>query len=237
LSTAPTTASPAVGSASSQADDRPYHETYEHGHHWRNAHDEFEGAKLGMWLFLATELLMFSGFFCAYFVYRMLYYDTWRASSHYYLDWTIGTMNTVVLLISSFTVVMAIRAAQMNRKWLCFWNLAITNLCALFFLVVKLGWEYWPKIEKGELPGAFFTYGHGPEGTTHDHLFMSIYWVATGTHGLHVLLGIFVITYAMVQVARGRYGPKNYVFLENLGLYWHVVDLVWIFLFPMLYLV
>lgn len=213
------------------------HETYVHEHHWRNAEDEIEGAKLGMWLFLATEVLLFSGFFCAYFVYRMLYYDTWRQASLAYLDWQIGAVNTIVLLLSSFTIVLAIRECQLARKWRAFIYLGITNLCAIFFLVVKLGWEYLPKIQQGKMPGAHFTYGGGPEGTTHDHVFMSVYWVATATHGVHVLVGVVVITYAMWRVANGFYGPKNYVFVENTGLYWHIVDIIWIFLFPMLYLV
>lgn len=211
------------------------HEVYKHQHHWRNAADEFEGAKLGMWLFLSTEVLLFAGFFCAYFVFRFLYYDTWHASSAYYLNWKIGGANTIVLLLSSFTIVMAIRSAQLNNKVMCLVNLGITNLCALFFLVVKIGWEYMPKIREGELPGLMYTYGHAQD--SHDHIFLSIYWVSTATHGLHVLLGIIVITYAMFRVWRGHYGPKNYVFLENVGLYWHIVDIIWIFLFPMLYLV
>ena len=111
-----------------------------------------------MWLFLATEVLLFSGFFCAYAVFRMYYPDTWKECSHYYLDWTIGAANTIVLLLSSYTVVLAIRAAQLGRKMACFWYLAITQLCAIFFLVVKLGWEYYPKWTKGELPGTAFTY-------------------------------------------------------------------------------
>jgi len=188
-----------------------------------------------MWLFLATEVLLFAGFFCAYFVYRMLHYETWREASHYYLSWQIGAANTVVLLLSSFTIVMAIRELQLARKWRAFWYLGITNLCAIFFLVVKLGWEYWPKWKKGELPGAHFTYGDAVG--THDHVFLSVYWISTATHGLHVLIGVFVITYAMIRTAKGMYGPKNYMFVENTGLYWHIVDVIWIFLFPMLYLV
>lgn len=213
------------------------HETYVHGHHWRNADDEKDAAKLGMWLFLGTEALMFSGFFCAYAVYRMLYFDTWKEASGYYLNWKIGAFNTLVLLISSFTIVQAIRGAQLNKKMMCFWNLAATNVCAVTFLVVKLWLEYLPKIQKGELPGGFFTYGHGPEGTTHDHIFLGIYWVATATHGLHVLIGVFVIGWCMLRTMKGHFGPKNYMFLENTGLYWHIVDVIWIFLFPMLYLV
>lgn len=214
---------------------REPHEDYVHQHHWRNAADEAEGAKMGMWLFLSTEVLLFAGFFCAYAWGRMVHYDTWRASSHAYLDWKIGAVNTVVLLLSSFTIVMAIRELQLARKWRAFIYLGITNLCAIFFLVAKLALEYIPKINDGKLAGENFWY-YNPHGT-HDHLFMSVYWISTATHGLHVLIGVLVISYAMFWTARGRYGPKNYMFVENTGLYWHIVDVIWIFLFPMLYLV
>ncbi len=241
------------------------HERYVPGAHWRNAHDEAEAAKLGMWLFLATEVLLFSGFFCAYTVFRYWYPGVWHEASRYYLNWKIGTANTVVLLLSSFTVVLAIRGAQTNRKWMMLVNLAITEACAAFFLIVKLGWEYWPKIQKGELPGANFTFaghsaghaadaGHALAGAAeaaavhgaqaaeyipaaYDHIFLSVYWIATATHGFHVLAGMFVIGWTMWMAARDQYGPRHYTSLENVGLYWHIVDIIWIFLFPLLYLV
>lgn len=211
------------------------HEAYVPGAHWRNAKDEAEAAKLGMWLFLATEILLFAGFFCAYAAFRLFYPDNWHDASRYYLNWKIGFANTVVLLLSSFTVVLAIRGAQTNRKGMILWNLFITQLCAAFFLVVKLGWEYWPKIQKGELPGANFAYDHaqGP----YDHIFLSVYWISTATHGFHVLVGMLVIGWAMWMAYKDRYGPKHYTSLENVGLYWHIVDIIWIFLFPLLYLV
>jgi cytochrome c oxidase subunit 3 len=239
------------------------HERYVPGHHWRNAQDEMEAAKLGMWLFLATEILLFAGFFCAYTVFRYWYPENWHAASRHYLNWKIGAANTVVLLLSSFTIVLAIRGAQTNRKGMMLVNLFITELCAAFFLVVKLGWEYAPKWQKGELPGGFFTYGghdashdahaatehaswfstllsvdHGHYVTNaYDHIFMSVYWISTATHGFHVFAGMIVIGWAMWMAARGHYGPKHYTSLENIGLYWHIVDVIWIFLFPLLYLV
>lgn len=211
------------------------HELYVPGHHWRNARDEAEAAKLGMWLFLGTEILLFAGFFCAYAVFRMWYPENWHDASRHYLSWQIGAANTAVLLLSSFTIVMAIRGAQTNRRGMLLINLFITNLCALFFLVVKLGWEYWPKIQQGKLPGGYFTYPD-PHGA-YDHIFMSIYWISTATHGFHVLVGIFFITWCMWKGMKGHYGPKHYTSLENVGLYWHIVDVIWIFLFPLLYLV
>ncbi len=244
-------------SVSPESELKPY-ESYVPGAHWRNAEDEAEGAKLGMWLFLGTEVLMFSGFFCAYAVFRMLYPDVWHEASRHYLNWKIGAINTAVLLLSSFTIVMAIRGAQLARMWQMVVNLLITIACALFFLIVKIKFEYMPKIAKGELPGGLFNYaqhhvdataaaGHAVEAAghaahaftpgTHDHLFLSIYWIATATHGLHVLIGVFVLTWVLIKALRWEYGPKHYTSLENVGLYWHIVDVIWIFLFPLLYLV
>jgi len=242
--------------ASLESELRPY-EAYVPGAHWRNAEDEAEGAKLGMWLFLGTEVLMFGGFFCAYAVFRMMYPEVWHEASRHYLNWKIGAINTVVLLLSSFTVVMAIRGAQLARRWQMVVNILITIACALFFLTVKLLFEYWPKIQKGELPGALYRYvphhvdaaaaGHAADAAghaahafvpgTHDHLFLSIYWISTATHGLHVLIGVFVLSWALLKALRWDYGPKHYTSLENIGLYWHIVDVIWIFLFPLLYLV
>ena len=266
-----TTVSPTI-----ESELKPY-EAYVPGSHWRNAEDEAEAAKLGMWLFLGTEVLMFGGFFCAYAVYRMLYPGVWHEASRHYLSWEIGAINTAVLLLSSFTIVMAIRGAQLARMWQMVVNIIITIACALFFLVVKLRFEYWPKYQKGELPGANYNYvphgdvvvsgldpvmtlastdaganilataapvaeaaGHAAHAFTpgtHDHLFLSIYWIATATHGLHVLVGVFVLVWALTKALRWHYGPNHYTSLENIGLYWHLVDVIWIFLFPLLYLV
>jgi len=243
------------------------HEVYVPGAHWRNAHDEAEAAKLGMWLFLGTEVLLFAGFFCAYAAFRMMYPENWHSASAYYLNWKIGAANTAVLLLSSFTIVLAIRGAQLGNRMMMMVNLTITQVCAAFFLVVKLGWEYLPKWKKGELPGGFFDYpghiegaGHAAAITeagqtvlpvaaaagehaehfvpgAHDHLFLSIYWISTATHGFHVLVGMFVIGWAMWKAWKWHYGPNHYTSLENVGLYWHLVDVIWIFLFPLLYLV
>lgn len=247
------------------------HEAYVPGHHWRNAEDEAEGAKLGMWLFLSTEVLLFAGFFCAYAAFRLMYPENWHNASRYYLDWEIGAANTGVLLLSSFTIVLAIRAAQQGNRGMILLNLLITNLCALFFLIVKIVYEYIPKINKGALPGGFYDYapkegdpsapaalagtlaeqgahilpaaakaaGDAAAFTPmpHDHIFLSVYWISTATHGIHVLVGVFVITWCMWKAALHHYGPKHYTSLENVGLYWHLVDVIWIFLFPLLYLV
>ena len=130
--------------ADAVGDDRPYHERYTHKHHWRTQEAEFDGIKLGMWLFLATEVLLFAGMFCGYAVFRMLYPQAWANGSHY-LDWKWGTLNTVVLLVSSFTVAMSIHNAQKNQQgWLKI-NLLITMLCAIAFVAVELTFGYPPQ--------------------------------------------------------------------------------------------
>lgn len=216
-----------------------YWERYKHQPHWRNNEDEFEAAKLGMWLFLGTELLLFSGFFCAYFVLRMFYPESFRGASEYYLNWKIGAINTAVLLISSWNVAVAVRAAQLGQKMILAANVFFASLCGVAFLVIKLALEYIPKIQAGEVPGANFTYygGHGYVPSAYDPIFLSVYWVSTATHGFHVLIGVLLLWWIGWRALKGHFGPKHYTAVENVGLYWHIVDLIWIFLFPLLYLV
>ncbi|MGP1272352.1 MAG: cytochrome c oxidase subunit 3 family protein [Phycisphaerales bacterium] len=213
---------------------KPFWERYVHGHHWRNADDEFDAAKIGIWLFLATEILLFSGLFCAYAVFRMLYPEA-IAQGSAYLDWRFGGLNTIVLLISSWTMAMAIRNVQLNQqKWATI-NLSITWLCAAGFLAIKFIFEYGPKWAEGKRPGTLFSYPFASE--PHEPIWWSIYYMATGVHATHVLIGMGLIAYLIVRQRRGYYGPKHYTMMEGVGLYWHIVDLVWIFLFPLLYLV
>lgn len=203
--------------------------------HFRSLEDQNDAGKLGMWLFLTTEVLLFAGFFCSYAVFRMLYPAAFHNASHHYLSWQIGFANTVVLLLSSWTVAMAIRSAQLNQQLRIRFFLLITILCGLFFLIVKIGWEYIPKIQKGELPMGLYSYAHGD--FDQEPLFLSIYWVATATHGLHVLIGVLLLSWLLWRSTKMHFGPKSYLALENVGLYWHLVDLIWIFLFPLLYLI
>lgn len=203
-------------------------------HHFDTMGQQFDAGKLGMWLFLATEILLFSGFFVAYATFKMLYPEAFKGAAEHYLNWKIGFANTCVLLLSSYTVAASIRNAQKDQQGMLKINLLITILCALFFLVVKLGWEYWPKFQKGELPGGLFAYGDG--AFDQEPLFLSIYWVATAVHGIHVLVGAILLSWILWGATKRRYGPWNYLAIENTGLYWHIVDLIWIFLFPLLYL-
>lgn len=218
---------------------KPYWERYKPQSHWRSADDEFEAAKLGMWLFLSTELLLFSGMFCAYFILRMFYPESFQGASHHYLDWRVGAFNTGVLLISSFTVALGVRNAQLNQRSFLVFNMIFSAACGALFLVLKLWLEYFPKIQKGEIPGGFFGYpgGHGYTPSDYDQLFLSVYWVATAIHGFHVLIGVLLLLWVARRAWKGHFGPTHYTSVENVGLYWHLVDLIWIFLFPLLYLV
>ncbi|HWQ29227.1 MAG TPA: cytochrome c oxidase subunit 3 [Dehalococcoidia bacterium] len=212
----------------------PYHERYRHQPHWRSNADEFDAAKLGMWLFLTTEVLLFSGMFCAYAVFRMMYPDAFRAGSGY-LDWRWGGLNTVVLLVSSYTVAMSIRNAQLNQQFWLRVNLFLTAMAGVAFLVIKFVFEYGPKAAQGKLPGKFFSYPFASE--PHEPIWWSIYWVSTGIHATHVLVGVVLLLWLLWRSTKLHFGPKHYTAVEITGLYWHIVDIVWIFLFPLLYLI
>ncbi|MCA9272960.1 MAG: cytochrome c oxidase subunit 3 family protein [Phycisphaerales bacterium] len=212
----------------------PLWKRYHHGHHWRTADDEFDAAKIGIWLFLSTEILLFSGMFCAYTLFRLMYPEAIAAGSSY-LDWRWGGLNTVVLLISSFTMANAIRCVQLDKQSWARINLIITWLCAALFLAIKLTFEYGPKWAQGKRPGVLFNYPFASE--THEPIWWGIYYVSTGIHATHVIGGMALIALLIYRQAKGSYGPSHYTLMEGVGLYWHIVDLVWIFLFPLLYLV
>lgn len=201
-------------------------------HHFDTAHQEFSSAKLGMWLFLGQEILFFSALFVAYAVYRFLNPDMFLdANSH--LSWELGFFNTVVLLISSFTMVMAVRSAQVSQKKSTTMYLVFTLICACIFMLVK-SIEYAEKIQHGYLPSIWFS-GEGLFETM--HIFFGIYFVMTGLHGLHVLVGMGLLIWLIIKNRKGHFYSGYFTELENVGLYWHLVDLIWIFLFPLLYLI
>jgi cytochrome c oxidase subunit 3 len=212
-------------------------------HHFVSSEQQFDSAKLGMWIFLITEILLFSGMFVAYTVFRQWHPETFAAASAT-LDWTLGATNTLVLLGSSFTVALAIHFAQRDNKKMLVANLGLTLLLAGVFLVIKYI-EYTSKFEHGVYLGTAFD----PHGVAHGvdygalasvpyaQQFFSIYFVMTGIHGVHVLVGMGVFTWLLIKALRGRYSSEYYTPVELGGLYWHLVDIVWIFLFPLLYLV
>ena len=285
------------------------HEHPEHlAHHFESLPQQYDSGKLGIWLFLTTEILMFSGLFCGYAVLRALHPEIFLYA-HHYLSVPLGALNTVVLIFSSFTMAWGVRAAQLGQTRLLVRLLTITLLCAFVFLGVKFV-EYKNKWEENLLPGKLYnpkepppgvimpglekgkektgekTAGksdkpadakpqaaaagavgerstiapaasgppglsptwlernqlrrdvvwHGPE-PNNVQLFFGIYFAMTGLHGIHVVAGMIVIAWLIKKARRGEFGPDRFAAVDFVGLYWHLVDLVWIFLFPLLYLI
>lgn len=206
-------------------------------HHFVSSEQQFDAAKLGMWLFLITEILLFSGMFVAYTVYRVLHPEVFEMSSTL-LDWRLGGLNTIVLLASSLTVALSIRAAQLdNQKWLVR-NLLLTLLFAFIFLVIKY-FEYTDKFSHGIFAGAAFNPSgdYAAYNVPYAAQFFSIYFVMTGIHAVHILIGIAIIGRMTYRAWRGHFNREWYTPVEITGLYWHLVDIIWIFLFPLLYLI
>jgi cytochrome c oxidase subunit 3 len=214
----------------------PKKEPFEHkvGHHFADAENEFTANKLGFWLFLATEILLFGGLFVAYVVFRSTYPMTFH-EAHEHLSKPMGAINTVVLICSSFTMAMAVRASQTNQQRRLVWLLAVTIVCAFIFLIIKF-FEYKAKIEHGYLPGYWYT-PHLPTDPPNGNIFFGLYFVMTGLHGLHVLGGIVAITWVLIKAKKGQFSSEWYTPVELVGMYWHLVDLIWIYLFPLFYLI
>jgi len=193
-----------------------------------------EASTLGMWIFLVTEIMFFGGLFLAYSIYRREFADAFAVASNT-LDVVIGAVNTAVLLCSSYTMVLAVRAAQMgNRKALIIF-LILTMVFGGAFLGVK-AYEWNQKFEEHHVPGPTFhlegTQAQGPA-----QLFFSLYFTMTGLHALHMVVGMGIMLTLLLQAYAGKYTPDYYTPVDVGGLYWHFVDVVWIFLFPLLYLI
>jgi cytochrome c oxidase subunit 3 len=205
-------------------------------HHFEDLGQQHEASTLGMWMFLATEILFFGGIFCAYTIYRIMYYEAFRAGAHHQ-NWIVGTANTAVLIGSSLTMALAVWAAQMNRRKLTVLMLTLTLILGLTFIGVK-AYEYSQHIHEGLFPGTLFTYvdEEHPELTKGVELFMTFYFGMTGLHALHMVIGAGLLIWMIFRARRGDFGPEYYSPVEIMGLYWHFVDIVWIFLFPLLYL-
>ena len=194
-------------------------------------HNDESGKKLGMWLFLYTEIILFGGLFVLYAVYLTQHPQDFIDGGKQ-LSRVFGVVNTVILLISSFTVAAAITAVQQKQKPIALSGLAVTLGCGLIFLVNKY-FEWGHKIRLDIYPNSE-TLMDGPVG---QNVFFGLYYVITGLHGLHIVIGMTVLAVAMAYVASGRITADRFALLENAGLYWHLVDLIWIFIFPLFYLI
>jgi cytochrome c oxidase subunit 3 len=201
-------------------------------HHFDNLEQQREATTLGMWVFLVTEVLFFGGLFMVYLVYRSWYPDAFAAGSHE-LDITLGTINTAVLITSSLTMALAVHAAQLGERRRLMMFLVVTMALGATFLGIK-GVEYYHKFAEHHVPGPGFVFEK--EYARHAQLFFSLYFLMTGLHALHMVIGIGIMLWMLAWSWKGTVTAEYYSPIEISGLYWHFVDIVWIFLFPLLYL-
>jgi cytochrome c oxidase subunit 3 len=208
----------------------PVHEHHPDAVH-THVHRDDTGSKMGMWLFLLTELLLFGGLFLVYATYRYKYSDAFTAAA-LELNPFIGAVNTIVLLTSSLSIALSIIAIQRNNRILSISLQVFTLVCGLVFMINKY-FEWTAKFSHGIYPK-----GPALEGMSEGEiLFFGLYYTMTGLHGLHVIVGMVFIGIILSFVIKGKITSDNYVRLENAGLYWHLVDVIWIFLFPLFYLI
>jgi len=200
-------------------------------HHFHNMAQQLEASILGMWVFLVTEVMFFGGMFMAYMLYRSMYPDAWLAGSNE-LNEILGGVNTLVLIVSSLTMALAVRAAQVGARMAQIANLILTIVFGTIFLVVKY-FEYAAKFEHHLVPGANFD----PTREPAQQLFFSLYFMLTGIHALHMVVGIVLLFIILRMAWQNKFNAEYFAPVEVTGLYWHFVDLVWIFLFPLLYLI
>ena len=204
-----------------------------HAHQFDDSVQQHEASWLGMWVFLGTEVMFFGGMFLGYTFYRTAYPQGFAAASNH-LDIWLGTINTAVLICSSFTMALAVRAGQIGQNRLVKIFLCLTIVLGIVFLGIKFT-EYYQKFEEHLVPGWDLTF----EGAlvSSAEIFFSFYFAMTGMHAVHMIIGISLLTVLIVKTARGRFSASYNTPVELIGLYWHFVDIVWIFLFPLLYLV
>jgi cytochrome c oxidase subunit 3 len=227
------------------ADHQEHHEALQH--HFTSLEQQREASALGMWVFIAQEVLFFGGLFATYTVYRMLYPDAFSAGSHH-LSWRVGFANTLVLIGSSLTMALGVYSAAVGKRKAVTGYILATILLGSVFLGVKY-FEYGEKIRPcfGDgshagclVPGARFDAGalhlEGP-AADQAQIFFSLYFGMTGLHALHMIIGIPILLVIAYWAWRGRYSPEYHTPVELVGLYWHFVDIIWIFLFPLLYLI
>lgn len=204
-----------------------------HAHQFDDVEQQRDVATMGMWIFLATEIMFFGGLFASYVIYRMLYPTAFAIASQS-LDIVLGTINTAVLLISSFAVAVAVYGAQTGRRRTTIWALALAIVLGLVFLVIKF-YEYYQKYVEHHVPGPSFAF---PEPYTQPaKMYFTLYFALTGLHAVHMIVGCGLLAVLLVMASRRRFTPAHHNLMENAGLYWHFVDIIWIFLYPLLYLI
>ncbi len=223
-------------------------------HHFENVEQQADAAGFAMWLFLLTEVMFFGGMFTAYLIYRNWYYPAFVEASHQ-LNIFWGTLNTAVLITSSFTMAMGVWCAETRKQRGLVLCLVLTFILGLGFLGIKTV-EYKEKIEKHHVPGFHYSlqsftdpqsdpeiyneYHDKPlalDMARHTEVYFSLYFAMTGMHALHMIIGIAILGYMIFRARAGAYTAGHVTFVENFGLYWHFVDIIWIFLFPLLYLI
>jgi cytochrome c oxidase subunit 3 len=203
-------------------------------HHFETPDQQVETSTIGMWTFLVTEIMFFSGMFAAYAIFRSLYHDAFASTSKY-MDVVVGAINTAVLICSSFTMVMAVRAARLGMRNMIVLFLILTMLLGLVFLGVK-AYEYHHKWVEHLVPGFNFHYEEA-KYERHAAIFFFLYFMMTGMHAMHMVVGEGLLATLLVMAWRGRFTAKWNTPVDMIGLYWHFVDIIWIFLFPLLYLI
>jgi len=231
-----------------------------HPEHSPHLHHQFESIKqqadagnLAMWLFLLTEVMFFGGLFTVYMVYRNWYYPAFVAASHQ-LDWKLGAINSVLLITSSLTMALGVWSAQMRRQGALILCLVLTFVLGLVFLGIK-GGEYKEKFEKHHFPGANYSLqsfvnpssdpvamaaGDKPlplDTARKTEVYFDLYFAMTGMHALHMIIGMGILIFMIFRAKAGAYTTGHTAYVEYFGLYWHFVDIIWIFLFPLLYLI
>ena len=218
-----------------------------HQHHFATMEQQFDTAKLGMWIFLVTEVLTFGGLFAGFGLMQNRYPQEFLEAHEHLIRWQ-GTLNTIVLLVSSFTMVKAVAAVRRNMNQVAVRYLIATIVCAFIFMGVKY-FEYTHKFEEGLFPGKW--YQSQPTDTVKVvdvitnkiipspgyKTFFSFYFMMTGLHGLHIVVGIGLLTWVAIRTSRGELNSSYYTPVDLVGLFWHLVDLVWIYLFPLYYLI
>lgn len=204
-------------------------------HHFEDLGQQHEASTLGMWAFLTTEILFFGGLFLAYSVYRVLYPEAWAAGAHQQLI-TVGMGNTMVLIMSSLTMALAVWFARSGQRMRTVVSLVLTLILGTVFLCVK-AYEYHAHWTEGLFPGSHFTWHEEPALAQKVQLFMVFYFTMTGMHALHMVIGAGLLLWIIWRAWRNDFSPEYYGPVEVMGLYWHFIDIVWIYLFALLYLI